>query len=275
MSRTEFSQYLLNLIEEDDRLTGLAEAVDIRLEEDPVNNQWVFSIAPRRDIPLPITPSTQYGVAVEELDTTIRAAWGEVAQLARDVTKDSLEAVLIELQAMAPNTPTQQPPFDVWLPTTDHNRYESVRTVVQWDINQMEIKPSYAIFHLVLSNGRYAIVDPLGNRHDIVSRPIDSDVSTAKEVADTSFDFDLNDETSVDTAFERARDAGLNQLSPAQHEKLKHIKKRTRIFSFLNGLTIFTGVVAFLFFLMGAHMVVPFLGPIFYIGAVVYAYNRD
>lgn len=275
MSRTEFPQYLLDLIEEDDRLIGLAEAIDIRFEEDPVNNQWVFSVSPRRDIPLPIAPSTTYGVAAEELDNTIRAAWGEVAQLARDVSKESLETTLTELQGMAPDNPTQQPSYDVWLPTKDHDRYESVRAAVQWEINQLAITPAYVVFHLVLSNGKYAIIDPTGTRHEIYSKPITKDHQTGKEIAEPSLDFDLNEEGSVDAAFERARTEGLSKLSLEQRKKLAQIKKRTKIFSFLNGLTIFNGVVAFLFFLVGAHMVVPFLGPIVYIGGVAYAYNRD
>ena len=71
MSHPVFSQHLLDLIQEDDRLVGLASAINIQLEEDPVNGQWVLRTEPRRDAPLPFTPSTRYGVDVHELDDAV------------------------------------------------------------------------------------------------------------------------------------------------------------------------------------------------------------
>lgn len=274
MPNPKFSEHLLNLIEEDDRLIGLVEAIDIRLEEDPVNNQWVFVTSPRRDFPLPLTPVTHYGVDIDELDTLIRRTWGEIAQLAKDTSKESIQDLITDLALLAPENPIEQPSFETWIPTQDPDGYESVRTVLRWNIDQHKITPSYEALQLVRSEKRYKIIDPTGRMHPIQTDKEKYPSKKKHTNTDTLIPFNVKDRLSMDAAFEIAREKGLKELKIEQHQKLKKLERRTRLFSFLDGLTIFTGVVAFLFFFIGAHMVLPYVGPVLYTIAVLFAYNH-
>ena len=280
MASNYFSEYLLDLIEEDDRLAGLSSAIDIRMEEDPVNRQWVLTIAPRRDYPLSITPSTRYGVAADELDNAIRTTWGEIAQIAKDTNECTLFSAIQELSQLVPQSVLHQPSFHDWIPTGDPNRYESVRMVVCWEIDQLAITPSNRSFQLIITNSGFAIVDPHGKTHPITASPTKKPDETSQYTQHSSdnvgvIEFDIFDEDSMYAAFMDARAKGLSRLDVSQQAELTKLKKRTRWFSFLNGFTIFAGVLTFFLGFVGAHSTVPFLGPLIYTGVVVYAYNRD
>lgn len=274
MTNNPFSQHLLDLIEEDDRLIGLTEAIEINLVEDPVNNQWVLSTAPRKDYPLPIKPETRYGVDIEDLDDTIRSIWGEVAQLAKDTNSDGLQALYLDLVPGIPRSGEIQPAFNEWIPTNKPFRFESVRSVLTWTIDRFTIKPQAQFLTLALDNDGYVILDPNG-------RPINNIYSLSeqepkpKRKVEESFSFNLDNDDSVKEAYARARKCGIERLSVQQFEEFTQLKKKAQRNAFLDGITLFPSMMAFFFGFFGSHFFVPFLGPIIFSGVVFWAYNRN
>lgn len=272
MTNNPFSQHLLDLIEEDDRLIGLTEAIEINLVEDPVNNQWVLSTAPRKDYPLPIKPETRYGVDIEDLDDTIRSIWGEVAQLAKDTNSDDLQALYLDLVPGIPRSGEIQPAFNEWIPTNKPFRFESVRSVLTWTIDRFTIKPQAQFLTLALDNDGYVILDPhgkpLNNSHSLSTQEPEPN-----REAEYSISFNPYNEESVEEAYECARKLGLKRLSSEQYEQFTKLKKKAQRNAFLNGISLFPSVLAFFFGIIASHTIIPFLGPFIYLVILAYYYD--
>lgn len=267
MAIDRFSQRLFDLIDEDDRLIGLAEAVDVKLIEDPVNNQWVFSLAPLPDYPLPFTPSTQYGVEVGELDSAIRSAWGMVAQLAKESTQQALEETLSDLTLLVPRSPKETPSFREWIPTADPTVYESVRTVTLWDINQTRISPSIHAFQLAVKPNGFSIISPAGNK-TILKRSAKKYPSANKSI----YPHRTFEEKRL-AELEERRNRRIERLSETQYQAFNRYTRQVKAIAFLDGFTVFTGVVAFLIGFVGSNMVIPIAGPIIFTIVVWYLYQ--
>lgn len=262
------AQSLLDHIDERDRLVGLSQAAAITLEEHAVTKEWTLTVSPKADTPLPFQPQTHRAPTIHELNRTIRAIWETIANLAKDATTASVADAVTELIPKAPTSPLDRPSYAEWVPTDDHQRFESVRTVVCWTTVGYVITPTTNHVELVITDVGMTLVDPNGVCHAIDVTVNNSDEEAPQPIEEQErppIQLDISSEASLDDALRRAYEEGLRNLTPERKAELTKLKRQLQFIHFFDGFTTFSGVAAFL---VGAAFIYRFAG---FPGSVVFA----
>lgn len=263
-----FAQSLLDRIDERDRLVGLSQAAAITLEEHAVTKEWTLTVSPKADTPLPFQPQTHRASMIHELNRTIRATGETIANLAKDTTTASIEDAVTELIAKTPTSPLDRPSYAEWVPTDDHQRFESVRTVVCWTAVGYVITPTTNHVELVITDTGMTLVDPNGVSHAIEVTGNNSNEEAPQPIEEQEeppIQVDISSEASMDDALRRAYEEGLRNLTPERKAELTKLKRQLQFIHFFDGFTTFSGVAAFI---VGAAFIYRFAG---FPGSVVFA----
>lgn len=263
-----FPQSLLDHLDEPDRLLGLSQAVDITVEEHAVTKEWVLTITPKAETPLPIQPETHRASTIHQLNQTIRATWEAIANLAKDNTKASIDEAVAELTSRAPTSPLEHPSYADWIPTNNPQQFESVQTITSWTIDAYSITPSTQHLDLILTDTSITIIDPTGVHHpiEVIATHTENEVLQPIEQDEEPFiDVDISSDASMDYAIHRAQEEALRNITPERQADLAKLKRQLQLIHFVDGFTTFTGVAAFL---VGAAFIYRFAG---FIGSVVFA----